>query len=278
MINTRKYQSLIGCGIWIIVLGRFDIAYAINTLSRYMAKPREGHLKALMRVFGYLEKFPTGRIVIDSKYYDRSKYNLGAKEAWKELYPDAEEDLPNKMPEPKGKEFKITVFVDADHARDKVTRRSVTGILVLLNNTPIKYFCKRQRTVETSTYGAELVAARIAVEAILELRYTLRMLGVPVEKTSVLLGDNKSVLLNTTIPSSTLKKKHLGCAYHRIRESIAADIVDFVHINSEENFADVLTKPLPIATHHKLIKGWIFRQAKIIEDDIKQQWNDVAQG
>ena len=48
------------------------------------------------------------------------------------------------MPLPKGKEVKITVFVDADHARDKVTRRSVTGIRVLINNTPVRYYCKRQ--------------------------------------------------------------------------------------------------------------------------------------
>ena len=87
----------------------------------------------------------------------------------------------------KGKEIQITVFVDADHARDKVTRRSVTGILVLLNNTPVRFYCKRQKTVETSTYGSEMVAVRITVGIILELRYMLRMLGVPIEKTCLLL-------------------------------------------------------------------------------------------
>ena len=83
--------------------------------------------------------------------------------------------------------------------RDKVTRRSVTGILILLNNTPIRWICKRQKTVESSTYGSELVAARIAVEMILEMRYVLRTIGVNVEKTSYMFGDNMSVLLNTTI-------------------------------------------------------------------------------
>jgi hypothetical protein len=61
------------------------------------------------------------------------------------------------------------VYVDADHASDKVTRRLVTGIIVFLNNTPIRTFSKRQKTVETSTYGAEMVAARIALDIILEI-------------------------------------------------------------------------------------------------------------
>ena len=86
-----------------------------------------------------------------------------------------------------------------------------------------------------------MVAARIAVETILELRYTLRMLGVPVEKTSLMLGDNMSVILNTTIPSSMLKKKQLGCSYHQVWEAIAAGIVSFSHVSSEDNFADILT-------------------------------------
>jgi hypothetical protein len=62
------------------------------------------------------------------------------------------------MPMPKGKAAKITTYVDADHAHDQVTRRSVTGILLFINNTPIRWYSKRQNTVETSTYGAELVA------------------------------------------------------------------------------------------------------------------------
>ena len=48
------YQSLLGSANWIITLGRFDIHYAVNTLSRYSMAPREGHLKAMHRIFGYL--------------------------------------------------------------------------------------------------------------------------------------------------------------------------------------------------------------------------------
>jgi hypothetical protein len=69
------------------------------------------------------------------------------------FYPDTEEEIPNDLDVSKGP--KVTVYVDADHAHDLVTRRSITGILMMLNNTPIRWVSKRQKTVETSTYGSE---------------------------------------------------------------------------------------------------------------------------
>jgi len=174
------------------------------------------------------------------------------------------EDIPHNMPPPKGRNVKITAFVDADHARDKLTRRSVTGIVVLLNNTPIYWSSKCQTTVETSTYGSELIASHVAVDLIIEMRYKLRMLGVPFEGPSYMLGDNMSVVLNTTIPSSPLKKKHLACAYHHVREAIAASIVVYGHIESKENLADVETKPLGTQQFSTLVKQYLFRQPQTV--------------
>jgi hypothetical protein len=55
-----------------------------------------------------------------------------------------------------------------------ITGRSVTGILHLINQTPFEFFSKRQATVKTATYGSEFVAARIAVEQIIDVRTTMR--------------------------------------------------------------------------------------------------------
>ena len=158
-------------------------------------------------------------------------------------YPDAVEDIPPDKPCPRGNLCTLTCYVDADHARDKLTRRSVTGVLILLNNTPITWYSKCQKTVESSTYGSELVASRIAVEMIISLRYFISMLGCQLEPSSMLLGDNMAVVLNTTIPSSALKKKHQACNYHKVRESIAGGFIKFAHIRSEDNMADILTMP-----------------------------------
>ena len=128
----------------------------------------------------------------------------------------------------------ITIYVDADHAHDVVTRRSVTGILVFINGTLVKYISKRQKTVETSSYGSEMVAARIAVQVAIEYRYALRMMGVEIDGPCQMFGDNNSVILNTTLPSSQLKKKHNSIAYHAVREAIAGKIVKFNHISSQK--------------------------------------------
>lgn len=266
-LTASKYRAIIGCLNWIITLGRMDIHYATNTLARYSQAPRVGHFAAARRVLGYLRQFPQGRIILDPRPFDFSHMDSKVMEfdTWKEYYPDAIEEIPDSIPKPTQKKAQITCFVDADHAHDTVTRRSVTGIILFVNQTPVKWISKRQATVETSTYGSELVAARQAMEAIIEMRYNLRMLGFQVDEASWLFGDNMSVVLNTTMPSSMLKKKHHACSYHRCREVIAASIAKFIHVESHRNIADVMTKPLPRVTHHTLMDKVIFRKDPLIQ-------------
>ena len=162
------------------------------------------------------------------------------------------------MPTPVTDEAYITVYVDASHACNVVTRRSVTGILLCVNKTPIRWYSKRQNTVETSTYGFELVAARIAAELAMEYRYKLRMMGFKVSESVTFFIDNQSVVTNTSLPSSPLKKKHNAIAYHRVREAIAAKILKVYHLDTEFNRADILTKALPAHKHQYLLKHILY--------------------
>ena len=262
--GISKYKSMLGSLNWVNTLGRFDIAYALNQMSRYAMAPRVGHLKAMHRIFGYLAKFPHGQIIIDNQVAPvRGKAKVTTGYDWNELYPDAEEDVPENAPPPQGNLATLTCYVDADHARDKVTRKSVTGIVLMLNNTPVVAISKRQKTVETSTFGSEMIAARIAVELLMEWRYKMRMLGLKIEDRSWLVGDNMSVVVNTTLPSSALKKKHLGCNYHKIREAVACFLI-FGHIDSKINLADIATKPLDNATFERLRDLYLFRKPKCL--------------
>jgi hypothetical protein len=87
-----------------------------------------------------------------------------------EFYPDAEEKIPKDIPPEKGPRVRMTVYVDVDHAHGLVIRRFITEILVMMNNTHIRWISKRHKTVKTSTYGSGLVALRISTELILEIR------------------------------------------------------------------------------------------------------------
>jgi hypothetical protein len=62
--DSAKYRSIVGCCIWIIVLGRFDIVYATSARIRFNMLPREGHLKAVKIILSYLKTFLKGRVII----------------------------------------------------------------------------------------------------------------------------------------------------------------------------------------------------------------------
>jgi hypothetical protein len=136
------------------------------------------------------------------------------------------EDLPAKMPKSKMKPVDITIYFHASFGSDMLTRRLATEIVIFLNSTPVKWFCKKQNTVETSTFGSELVAGRLASEMAKAFRYKLRILGIPMNKpTALMLRDNMSMNQNFSLPLSQLKKKHNAIAYHKIRESVAAEVI-----------------------------------------------------
>ena len=140
-----------------------------------------------------------------------------------------------------------------------VTRRSVTGILVFVNGTPMKWYCKKQNTVESSTYGSELVAGRLATEMAIEFRYIFRMLGSEIDGPVRLLGDNRGMIQNCSLMSSQLKKKHNAIAFHRIREAVACGIIALGHVRSENNLADICTKGLSGVKLHSIAKRILFR-------------------
>jgi hypothetical protein len=170
-----------------------------------------------------------------------------------EDYPDAKEEVALHMPTPYGKEMKMSVFFDADHAHDKKTRRSITGIILFVGSTPVLWSSKRQGCVASSTYCAEFIAMRTAVEETIALRFLLRCLGIPVESPSDLYGDNWASIQSATIPHADLKKKHVAISFHVVREAIAAKIVNIIWVKSENNFADVCTKALVSVKHQALV-------------------------
>jgi hypothetical protein len=96
--DSAKYRSIIDCCIWIIILGRFDIAYATSAMSRFNMLPRERDLKAVKRILSYLKTFLKERVIIDTSYPDHSVYPVEDHSNWMELYPDASEEIPKDLP------------------------------------------------------------------------------------------------------------------------------------------------------------------------------------
>ena len=190
-------------------------------MSSHMALPREGHLTQLFHMFAYLKKKHNSRMVFDPSYPFVDEERFKSDEDWKVLYGDVTEAIPPAAPQPRGKEVVIRHYVDADHAGERLTRRSRTGYITFLNMAPMNWFSKRQNSVETSTFGSEFTALKIVTEANRGFRYKLRMLGVPVNESSDVFCDNNSVVCNKTAPESTVKKKSKTIAYCCIQEVVA---------------------------------------------------------
>ena len=258
--EKEKYQSILGAMQWMVSLGRYDINHAVMSMSRFRAMPRKGHLEALVHLAGYIRRFPNAAIRFRTGIPDHeAEFGKPQHFSWMETpYGDAKEEIPEDAPEPKGKAVRSTSFVDANLLHDVVTGRSCTGIFHFLNQTPLHAFSKRQNQVETATYGSEFMAARQAVEQIIELRHTLRYLGVPLDGPAWLFGDNQSVVNSSTLPYSTLSKRWNVLSYCKCREAIAAGIVRFEHIPGTENPADILTKALPHTTARKYVEPMFF--------------------
>jgi hypothetical protein len=240
--GVQQYQSLIGSLQWAVSLGRIDVTTAVMTLSSFRALPRQGHLERAKRVVSYLYRFKFAKIRFRTHEPDFSDLVVPDHDWSDTVYGNVKEDLPSDAPKPLGKMVVTTSYVDANLLHCLVTGRSVTGILHFLNGTPIDWYSKKMTTVETATYGAEFVSARTCVEQLVDLRTTLRYLGVPLRERSYMFGDNESVVNSSVQPYAKLHKRHNALSFHRVREAIASGVIAFLHIPGENNPADILSK------------------------------------
>ena len=112
------------------------------------------------------------------------------------------------------KELPINIFVDSNHGHDRVTGKSITGLIAFVGRTPISRSSKRQGAVQTTTFGAEFVALKKAVEEAITMRYYIRSMRVKVSLPTTIYGDNLSAITNTIEPGSPLNKKYLALSYH----------------------------------------------------------------
>ena len=247
----RVYQMLLGMGQWLNTIGRPDICYAVSSLSRFGSCPREGHLKLALHLFGYLKNFPNRRLVFDSKDIDFTHIlddTCKLRPDFLQDYPDAHEEIDINFPKPFGRTLQTTICADADHAHDRMTRRSITGILGYVGRTPVLWISRRQGAIATSTYSAEFMALRTATEEAISLRYMLRCLGVPIpndgSSPTRIFGDNLSVIQNARNPHSCLSKKHVALSFHCVREGIAAGVTSPFWLKGKFNQSDIMTKQI----------------------------------
>ena len=129
--QVTYFQSQTGILRWMVELGRVDIATEVSLLSSHVALPRDCHLETIFHLYAYLKQKHNSQLALDPAYpqVDMRSFH---KADWTDVYGDISEVVPNNAPEPRGKEIELCVFVNSDHANDKIRWRSRRGFCIFI--------------------------------------------------------------------------------------------------------------------------------------------------
>ena len=230
----RQYRSIAGQLLWTCAC-RPDLQQAAKELSRVVSAPNDIDFDSAKRLLRYVKG--TQELSLHIKY---------AREA-----------------EHSNQELLLGVFTDSDWAACSRTRRSTTGVMVFLGNTLLTSCSRTQPTVALSSAEAEYMAlatGSIEARAIMNL---CQELGFKV-KGSLSQIDQKANYYDMFCDSTAAegmvsqqkqlsggRTKHIDIKHHFIREQSLRREVKVNRCSSEENTADLLTKPLDTATFER---------------------------
>lgn len=228
-----KYAAMVGSLLYLSLTCRPDIATSVGVLSRFMACPTAVHVEAARRVISYAYANRDLGIV-----YRRDGVGnpvmafCSQKEASKILKEMCEPDL-------------LSSFADADLAGDISTRRSTSGVCILLNGGLVAWIARLQPTVSLSTAESECIATTDCVKLLMHLRLLLRELGRKQEKPTVVYEDNQAAVKLVEMPEQSKKAKHYQMKLQFLKDMRSEGIFRYDWISTKVQLADAMTKCLP---------------------------------
>jgi hypothetical protein len=215
--DIPEYGAAIGSLMYASIGTRPDITYAVQSLSQFTNNPSPEHWTAVKRIFRYLN----GTRDLGIVYKNCAKISLEG-------------------------------YTDADWGSNPIDRKSISGYTFLIGEGPITWASKKQRTVALSTMEAEYMAASLATREATWLRAMLKELGFQLEGPTALNTDNQSAIQFAKNSGFHSRSKHIDIQHHFIREKIISNEITIPYCASEDNFADIFTKALPMPKHQDL--------------------------
>ncbi|KAJ4781946.1 polyprotein [Rhynchospora pubera] len=216
VIDATLYKSLVG-SLRYLTCTRPDILYAVGLVSRFMEEPRTTHWKAIKRILRYIQ----GTLSL-GLFYDSSANDFG-----------------------------VCGYSDSDWGGDTDDRKSTSGFVFYVGNTAFTWLSKKQPIVTLSTCEAEYVAAATCVCHAIWLRQLLKEMNFAQEDATQIYLDSKSAIELAKNPVHHERSKHIDVRYHFIREQVKMKNIELIHVKSEDQVADIFTKPLPIKLFEK---------------------------
>ena len=214
-VDQKLFRSMIGSLLY-LTASRPDIMFSVCMCARFQASPKELHLVAVKRILRYLKHSPS----------------IGL---WY----------------PKGAKFELLGYSDSDYAGCKIDRKSTSGGCHMLGRSLVSWASKKQNSVALSTAEAEYIAAGSCCAQILYIKQTLLDYGIAF-KSVPLLCDNESAVKIANNPVQHSRTKHIDIRHHFLRDHVAKGDIVLSHVRTEDQLADIFTKPLDEARFCKL--------------------------
>ena len=212
-----QYRSLVG-KLNFLTHTRPDLSFVVQTLSQFMQHPRLPHVQALQHVLRYINATVGQGILL--------KANT---------------------------QLILQAYSDSDWAFCPNSRRSATGHLLLLGNSPISWKSKKQSTISRSSSEAEYRAMAAASAEVTWVVNLLKELGLSNLLPVQLRCDNQSAIHIGRNPVFHERTKHVELGCHFTREKVMEGPIELTYLTTTEQLAAVRTKPLPAAQHPKLV-------------------------
>ena len=217
-MDDKPYRSILGSVMWGQLATRPDLSFSVSLLARFQANPGIDHWNALIHVIGYIKNTLDYGLT-----YSRDS----------DLSPSA--------------------FVDADYGGCRDTRRSTSGYVFTMAGGAVTWSSKRQTTVALSTVEAEYVAMSRCAQQMVWMHSWLAEVGVKYSSPGLLKADNRGAIALTKNTKDHGKVKHIDIRHHYIRELLRSGVIAIEQVPSEDNLADLFTKPIPRDQHHRLL-------------------------
>jgi len=202
-----------------MTITRPNLSYAVGVVTRFMQTPRKPHLDVVRHILRYIKHTLQCGIFYEAK-----------------------------------NQLQVHGYTDANWVDNVSNRRSTSGFMFSFGNGAVSWSSKKQPTVALSSTEAEYKGAIIAACEIVWLQKLLSNLGQSVDALVVIYCDNISSILFANNPIYHARTKHIEVHYHFIREKVLAKEIDFIHVSTEDQVADIFTKALGIDKLRKFRK------------------------